>query len=212
MGKKDERVNTYIQKSAPFARPILKQLRKVVHAGCPKVEESIKWSMPHFDYKGVLCGMAAFKEHCAFGFWKAKLIVPNMLATKDAMGDFGRITSLQDLPSEKTLVGYVRKAAALNDSGAKVPGRDKPKRRPTLKVPSYFVTALNQNTKARTTFDNLSPSCRREYVEWVVGAKRDETRQRRLRTSIEWLNQGKPHNWRYIKWQSNVMKTKQIGE
>src|ERR1700759_5403088 len=116
MGKKDPRIDAYIEKAAPFARPILKHLRKIIHAGCPQVEETIKWSMPFFDYKGTMCHMAAFKEHCAFGFWKAKLILPpNDTSKKDAMGHFGCIRSLDDLPAEKILLGYVRKAAGLND-------------------------------------------------------------------------------------------------
>jgi uncharacterized protein YdeI (YjbR/CyaY-like superfamily) len=199
MAKKDPRIDAYIDAAAPFAKPILRHLRKVVHAGCPEVQETIKWSMPHFDYNGIMCGMAAFKQHCAFGFWKWKLIMPNEAASKDAMGHFGCIKTLTDLPNEKTLLAYVRKAAELNDSGAKVPGRDKPKERPPLKLPPYFLTALDRNTKARKTFDNLSPSGKREYVEWIVGAKRDETRQRRLKKALEWLGDGKPHNWQYLK-------------
>ena len=200
MGKKDPRVDAYIEKSAAFAKPILKHLRKVVHAGCPDVEETIKWSMPHFDYRGIMCGMAAFKEHCAFGFWKAKLILPpNNVASKDAMGHFGCIRSFDDLPDEKTLVGYVRKAAELNRSGTKVPGRDKPMKRPPLKVPAYFSAALSSNAKAKKTFENFSPSHRREYVDWIVGAKREETRDKRLKTAVQWLSEGKPHNWRYLK-------------
>jgi uncharacterized protein YdeI (YjbR/CyaY-like superfamily) len=198
VAKKDPRVDAYIDKAAPFAKPILKHLRKIVHAGCPQVEETIKWSMPHFDYKGPMCRIAGFKRHCAFGFWKSKLILTGK-AANDGMGQFGCIKSLDDLPNEKTLLAYVRKAAELNDSGARVPGRDQPKKRLPLRLPSYFVAALNKNTKARTTFENLSPSGKREYVEWIVDAKRDETRQRRLKTAIEWLSEGKQHNWRYIK-------------
>lgn len=199
MGKKDPRIDAYIEKSATFAKPILKHLRKVVHAGCPQVEETIKWSMPHFDYKGIMCGMAAFKEHCAFGFWKAKLILPNNGQVKDAMGHFGCIRSISNLPNAKTLTGFVRKAAELNDSGAKVPGRDKPMIRPALKTPSDFSSALARSKKARDTFENLSPSGKREYVEWIVDAKREETRRRRLKTALQWLSEGKRHNWRYIK-------------
>jgi uncharacterized protein YdeI (YjbR/CyaY-like superfamily) len=199
MGKKDPRIDAYIEKAAPFAKPILRHLRKVVHAGCPPVQETMKWSMPHFDYKGIMCGMAGFKEHCAFGFWKAKLILPpNNVSTKDAMGHFGCIRSLEDLPSQKTLIGYVRKAAELNESGAKVPGRDKPKKRAPLKVPPDLAAGLKKNAKARTTFENLSPGGKREYVEWVDGAKRDETRANRLKTTLQWLSEGKPHNWRYL--------------
>ena len=165
MAKKNPRVDAYIEKSAPFAKPILKHLRKIVHAGCPGVEETIKWSMPHFDYKGMMCGMAAFKEHCAFGFWKAKLILPPNYKGEDreGMGQFGCITSIADLPDEKTLTGYVRKAAELNEAGTKLSGRDKPKPKAPLKMPAYFSSALNKNAKAKKTFENFSPSHQREY-------------------------------------------------
>jgi uncharacterized protein YdeI (YjbR/CyaY-like superfamily) len=198
MGKKDPRIDAYIDRSARFAKPILKHLRKIVHAGCPAIEETMKWSMPHFDYKGVMCGMAAFKEHCSFGFWKAQLILPNDNEERDAMGHFGRITSIADLPNEATLIKYVKKAAALNDSGTKVPGRTQPKPRPPLKVPAYLQTALRKNAKAKKTFEGLSPSHRREYVEWITEAKREETRQQRLKTAMQWLAEGKARNWKYM--------------
>ena len=199
MPKKDPRIAAYIDKAAPFARPILKYLRKVVHAGCPQVEETLKWSMPHFDYKGVMCGMAAFKEHCAFGFWKATLIFDGDKAReKEAMGHFGRITSLDDLPSEKTLIGYVRKAAELNEKGIKAPGRTQPKKKRPLQVPDYLKTALKKNAKAKKTFESFSPSQQREYVEWLTEAKREETRQQRLKTAIDWMAQGKVRNWKYM--------------
>src|SRR5215218_2360106 len=100
MGSRDPRVDAYIVKAAPFARPILMRIRK----GCPSVEETMKWSFPHFDYKGMLCGMAAFKQHCTFGFWKASLLEGSIGSrAKDAMGQFGRITSVDDLPAEKEL-------------------------------------------------------------------------------------------------------------
>ena len=154
--------------------------------------------MPHFDYKGVMCGMAAFKEHCAFGFWKESLILNrNSSDAKTGMGSFGCIKSLADLPSEKTLVGYVKKAAALNEAGIKALGRAAPKKREPIDVPDYFSTALKKNAKARKTFDAFPPSKRREYLEWVTEAKREETRNERLATSIKWLAEGKPRNWKY---------------
>lgn len=199
MGSKDPRIDAYIFKSADFAKPILKHLRKIVHAGCPKVEETLKWSRPHFDYKGVMCGMAAFKQHCVFGFWKESLILDSgKAAEKTAMGSFGCIKSLADLPSEKTLIDYVKKAAALNDAGIKAPGRTKPKKREPLEVPDYFSTALKKNAKARKTFEDFPPSKRRDYLEWVTEAKREETRQERLATSIKWLAEGKARHWRYM--------------
>ena len=199
MASKDPRIDAYIAKSADFAKPILKHLRKVVHAGCPDVVETIKWSMPHFDYKGVMCGMAAFKEHCAFGFWKADLIVePGQTAEKSGMGSFGSIRSLSDLPSEKTLIGYVKKAAALNEAGIKAPGRTQPKKRKPLPMPDDFTAALKKNPKAQMSFEKFSPSHRREYIEWITEAKREETRKERLGKSIRWLAEGKARNWKYM--------------
>jgi len=199
MASKDPRIDAYIAKSADFAKPILKHLRKIVHAGCPKVEETLKWSMPHFDYKGVMCGMAAFKQHCVFGFWKETLIFDAAKnAEKTAMGSFGCIKSLTDLPSEKTLVGYVKKAAVLNEAGIKAPGRTKPKKREPLEIPNYFSAALKKNAKAGKTFEGFPPSKQREYLEWVTEAKREETRAERLATSIKWLAEGKPRHWKYM--------------
>ena len=198
MPRRDPRIDAYIARSAGLAKPILKHLRKVVHAGCPQVEETMKWSMPHFDYKGMMCGMAAFKEHCAFGFWKSELILgPGQTEEKPGMGSFGCIKSLADLPNEKTLIACVKKAAALNDAGLKVPGRAKPKKREPLAMPDDFTAGLKKNTRARKTFEDFSPSHRREYIEWITEAKREETRRQRLATSIEWLAAGKPRNWKY---------------
>ena len=198
MGTKDPRVDAYIAKSADFAKPILKYLRNVVHAGCADVEETIKWGFPHFDYKGVMCGMAGFKDHCSFGFWKAALIFGTNETVREGMGHLGKITSLSDLPDEKTLIGYVRKAAELNEKGIKAPDRSAPKKRKTLAMPDYFAAALAKSSKAKKTFDDFSPSHRREYIEWITEAKREETRQQRLATSIRWLAEGKPRNWKYM--------------
>jgi uncharacterized protein YdeI (YjbR/CyaY-like superfamily) len=200
MAKKDPRIDAYISKAAPFAQPILKHLRKIVHAGCPKVEETMKWSFPHFDYKGIMCGMAAFKQHCVFGFWKHELIFQGRRGQNGiTSGTFrARITTLADLPSEKALLGYVCKAAALNDAGVKPPSRAKPKKKEPLKIPNDFAAALKKNAKARKTFEDFSPSNKRDYVDWVSEAKRDETRQQRLIASIKWLAEGKPRNWKYL--------------
>ena len=201
MGKKDPRIDAYIAKAAPFAQPILKHLRKIVHTGCPQVEETIKWSMPHFDYKGIMCGMAAHKAHCSFGFWReAEAALEKSRSDSDGMGHFGRITSLDDLPDDETLIGYVRKAVELKDSGVKEPKRaaaKKKKERRELEVPDYFAAALRNNKKAQQTFENLSYSHRKEYIEWITEAKREETRESRLATAIEWLAEGKTRNWKY---------------
>src|ERR1700731_736585 len=189
MARKDRRVDAYIKRAAPFARPILKRLRKIVHIGCPDVEETIKWNSPFFDHKGIVCFMAAFKQHCAFGFWKGSLIFG--AENKGAMGHFGRTTSIKDLPNAKTLVGYVRKAAKLNEAGVKK-SRPRSRAKQKVSVPSDLKAALQKNAKARKTFENFSYSHKKEYVDWIADAKRDETRKRRLQTTIQWLAEGKP--------------------
>jgi uncharacterized protein YdeI (YjbR/CyaY-like superfamily) len=195
MAKKDRRVDAYINGAQQFARPILKHLRKVVHTGCPDVEETTKWQMPFFEYKGPVCFMAAFKEHATFGFWKGSLLFGNK--DKRAMGHFGRITSISDLPNVKILIGYVRKAAELNEAGVKK-ARPRSRTRQKLTVPSDLKAALLKNVRAKKTFDNFSYSHKKEYVQWITDAKREETRRRRLATTIRWLSQGKVQNWRYL--------------
>jgi len=199
MGTRDKRIDAYIAKSASFAQPILCYLREAVHEGCPEIEETIKWSFPHFDYKGMLCAMAAFKQHCSFGFWKGTLIFDGKTEkSDDAMGQFGRITSLKDLPAKSDLLGYVRKAKQLNDQGVKVPRKPAPRGvKRELDVPDYFTTALRKNKKALATFERFPYSHKKEYVQWVTEAKTDETRNRRLQTSVEWLAEGKSRNWKY---------------
>jgi hypothetical protein len=198
MGSRDPRVDTYIAKAAPFANPILTRIRAAVHKGCPDVEETMKWSFPHFDYKGMLCAMAAFKQHCTLGFWKASLLDARVVGSKpkEAMGHFGRITSVDDLPSEKALAALVRQAARLNDEGVKVVRERKaPKPMPT--APPAFLKALRSNEKAQATYEAFSPSHRREYLEWIAEAKTDATRGKRIATTIEWLAAGKSRNWKY---------------
>jgi uncharacterized protein YdeI (YjbR/CyaY-like superfamily) len=199
MGTQDPRIDAYIAKSAAFAKPILTHLRKVVHSACPDVEETMKWSFPHFMYKGMLCSMASFKEHCAFGFWKNSLIVQNGgKATEEAMGQFGRITKLADLPSQAVLSGYIKQAMKLNDDGVKTPARSKPARPKEVVVPDDLTAALARNKAAGATFEGFSPSHKREYVEWITEAKTEATRARRLETAMEWMAEGKPRNWKYI--------------
>ena len=198
MGKKDPSVDAYIEKSADFAKPILTQLRATVHGACPDCEETMKWSFPHFDYKGMLCSMAAFKSHAVFGFWKGSLVLPDdgTAVAKDGMGHFGKLTSVADLPPKKILAGYIRKAMALNDDGVKVERKAKPAPK-ALKVPPDLSAALKKNKKAKTTFDAFPPSHKREYVEWITEAKSDDTRTRRLTTAVKWMAAGKSRNWKY---------------
>jgi uncharacterized protein YdeI (YjbR/CyaY-like superfamily) len=197
----DPRIDAYIARSAEFARPILVYLRELVHASCPAVEESIKWGFPHFLYRGaILCSMAAFKRHAAFGFWKGALI-DDVGGTGDdqvAMGQFGRLTTLADLPPKKVLAGYIRAAMKLNEDGAKVPGRERKTPKAELPVPAELAAALRSNAKARATFEKFTSSHRRDYSEWIAEAKREETRLRRAATAVEWLAEGKPRNWKHM--------------
>lgn len=197
MGTRDPRVDAYIARSAPFARPILEHIRSVMHEACPEVEETMKWSMPHFMYHGMLGGMSAFKAHCAFGFWKGTLIVPEQ--EEAAMGQFGRIESIKDLPPRRKFVGYVKKAMKLNEEGVAAPraARSRPKK--PLPMPSDLAKALGRNRKARATFDAFPPSHRREYIEWITEAKREDTRARRVDQAVEWMADGKSRNWKYQK-------------
>jgi hypothetical protein len=194
---KNPAVDVYIAKSADFARPILMRLRALMHKACPTVEETIKWGMPHFEYKGVIAGMAAFKQHAAFGFWKRRLMKdPAGFFSKGESGMGGRkIRSLDELPSDTVLLGYIREAVALNEQGAKVPRSTR--KRPPVRVPAYLAAALKRNAKARRTFGNFSASQRREYVEWLTDAKQEATRERRLASAIEWMAEGKARNWKY---------------
>src|ERR1044071_8835361 len=199
MGTRDPRVDAYIARSPEFARPVLTHLREVVHAACPGVEETLKWSMPSFTYKGLLCGMAAFKAHCTFGFWKGALIVDrDGRRVDDAMGQFGRIAAVSDLPPTRVLARYVKKAMRLNDEGVQ-PARARPGSRKPLPVPGDLKAALARHPKARAAFLHFSPSQRREYIEWITEAKGEDTRRRRLGTAIEWMAEGKPRNWKYQK-------------
>lgn len=199
MGTRDKRVDLYIAKAAPFARPILLELREMVHEGCPEVVEEIKWGSPFFMHKGVMCFMAGFTEHCVFGFWKRELMSgsePEKMA--DGRGRFGRITSLEDLPAKKTMLGYIKKAKRLNDEGVKKAAPRKGEKK-ELEVPDYFTAALKKNKKALATFEAFAPSKKRDYVEWLTEAKTESTRQSRLKTSLEWLADGKSRNWKYEK-------------
>ena len=216
----DARVDAYIGKAQPFAQPILEYLREVVHEGCPEVEEAIKWGMPHFTYKGLFCAIAGFKHHCACHIFNFKSVDPDgakrSAAEKDGtgqrpakpgdkgMGVLGKITSLKDLPSKRVLIGYVKKAKALKDSGVvtvmsrkkRAPKPDAPK---SIEAPAYLLAALKKSKGAQQVFAGFSPSARRDYIEWLTDAKTEETRNRRLLQAIEWISQGKQRNWKYMK-------------
>jgi len=225
MGSRDPRVDAYIAKSAGFARPILTHLRELVHATVPEVTEEVKWGMPAFSYKGMMVGFAAFKEHAALNFWKHKLIFGEE-RPDDAMGSFGRITTLADLPADEVLAGYLREAKRLNDEGVRAPPREKPaeeRKEPAVPddlvaaletspaamehfekfsprepaVPDDLLAALETNPAAMEHFEKFSPSKRKDYVEWITEAKSGATRKKRLDTAVEWIAEGKGRNWKY---------------
>jgi uncharacterized protein YdeI (YjbR/CyaY-like superfamily) len=200
MPSHDPRIDAYIEKAQPFAQPILRHLRELVHQACPDVEESLRWSMPSFGHKGIMANMAAFKGHCTFGFWKGSLLGLGAAGESDvAMGQFGRITSLADLPPDDVIVGYVREAARLNEEGVKPAQKKERAPKPPAEVPADLAQALAGNDAARATFEGFAPGQRREYVDWITEAKTDATRAKRLATTLEWLAEGKKRNWKYEK-------------
>ena len=196
---KDARIDAYVANSPEFARPILEHFREVVHAACPRVVETIKWGHPSFEHGGPLCGMAAFKQHCRIGFPKGALLDEGGLEKLDAnMGAYMHVTTVKDLPSRAVLSRMVQQAASLNEQGVRAPRADRSPK-PEIAMPDDLTAALKKNRKALTAFEAFPPSHRREYVEWITGAKREETRQKRLATAISQIAEGKPQNWKYMK-------------
>jgi uncharacterized protein YdeI (YjbR/CyaY-like superfamily) len=199
----NSRVDEYVARAAPFAQPILTHLRKLMHKGCPGVVETIKWSRPFFEYRGAILGnMAAFKEHCTFGFWGKE--IGAVLREADAvrekgMGSFGRLTSVKDLPPDKQMLQWIKQAAAFVDSGeytSPIAAR-RTVVKAALAVPEEFALALRKSEKAADVFAGFSASCQREYIEWIADAKRPETRDKRIATAIEWIVEGKQRHWKY---------------
>ncbi|WP_129791908.1 YdeI family protein [Sphingosinicella sp. CPCC 101087] len=194
--KSDPRVDAYIARQADFARPILEHLREAVHAACPDCEETLKWGAPHFTYRGeMLAGMAAFKQHATFGFWRGGLVVGQEKVQMSGMGQFGKLTAIADLPVRSELEALVSKAMKLSDEGVKAPRRKHDK--PPLTMPPDMRAALDANPAAAATFDGFPAGAQREYVEWITEAKRDETRTKRLAQAVEWLAEGKRRHWKY---------------
>jgi uncharacterized protein YdeI (YjbR/CyaY-like superfamily) len=196
----DARVDAYIAKSAPFAQPILEHLRKLIHQAAPQVIEAIKWGIPFFDYKGPICHISAFKEHMAFGFWKASMLKdPKGLLQKGepSAGSLGKITSLLDLPSDDDLIDFIKQAIHINENEIKPAEKKAPKPKEAIEMPADFADLLASNPKAQAAYEKFSPSHKREYLEWIVDAKSDETRQKRLKTAMEQIEEGKSKNWKY---------------
>ena len=202
MSKRIPQVDAYIAKAAPFAQPILGKIRDAFHAANPNVEEVIKWGVPHFQYKGMLGMMAAFKQHVGWGFWKAKLMDdPHDILEKGEHTGMGgkRVTDVKELPSKKVLVEYVKEAIRLNEEGVKLERPPSARAQKTVEVPPDLAAALKKDKKAKATFDGFTPSHQREYIEWITEAKQDATRKKRLATTLEWLAEGKPRNWKYMR-------------
>jgi uncharacterized protein YdeI (YjbR/CyaY-like superfamily) len=194
---RDPRIDAYIAGQQDFARPILSHIREQFHAALPEVEEGLKWSMPAFLHRGrQLANMAAFKAHATLGFWRASEIVATP-AAEQAMGQFGRLTSVADLPDDDALQDMIRRAAALAEQGPAPRPKSAPKAE--LGVPEDFAAALAKQPSADATFGGFSPSCRREYLEWISEAKRPETRNKRIAQAVEWIGEGKRRNWKYEK-------------
>ena len=194
----DKKVDNYIIQSADFAKPILSHLRKLIHNACPDVQEMIKWGFPHFDYKGMLCNMAGFKNHCAFGFWKAALMkdaVSFKINNATSMGHAGKIKNLSDLPPDNMIIVQIKEAMRLNEEEIKLPDR-RLKNREEVMIPDLLKKEFAKNKKASDTFNSLSHPHKKEYTEWINEAKTEETKSKRIATTIEWLAAGKTRNWK----------------
>lgn len=200
----DPRIDLYISKAQPFAQPILKKLREIIHLACPEITETIKWGAPAFEYHGPVCIIAGFKKHCVLAFSKGELLKdPDgwLLENKNdggpAMGQLGRIETVKDIPPAKVLAGFILQAILLNEKGIKV--KRKVTKQEDIEVPEILAKALQKNKKAKAVFEAFSPSCKREYTEWIAEAKTEPTREKRTAQAVEWMAEGKKRNWKYEK-------------
>jgi uncharacterized protein YdeI (YjbR/CyaY-like superfamily) len=200
--KTDSRIDDYIKKSAEFAQPILSHFRKLVHECCPDINETIKWGFPCFEFKGMVCSMTSFKAHCNFNFWKGQelsdkhgVLIP--VGNTDMMS-FDKIKSINDLPDDTIIKDLITQAIELNKKGGDKAQKTKatPKE---IEVPKFILDALKSNTQAEETFHRFSYSHKKEYVEWICEAKKEDTKAKRIETMLEWLTEGKSRNWKYEK-------------
>jgi uncharacterized protein YdeI (YjbR/CyaY-like superfamily) len=205
-GRFNRQFDEYHEAASDFAKPIMAHLRKLVHKECPEVVEEIKWGIPHFDYKGeMLCIFAAYRNHCSFTFWKESLMRDERLKAnpdlKAAKRFMGKLTSLSDLPPDSELFAFVQEAMTLNDKGVKLASRHdaKPAKAAEIAIPDAFAEQLSRHEAANEVFQSRSPSFRKEYVVWIADAKTDQTRQKRIDESLEWIAQGKGRFWKYEK-------------
>jgi uncharacterized protein YdeI (YjbR/CyaY-like superfamily) len=198
MPKTDKRIDAYIAKAPDYAKPILTKVRAMMHDAAPECEETLKWNHPTFVQNGILCGMAAFKEYCTVHFWKASLIFAQAAPAGGDAGPMDKLTSVKDLPSKSTFASYVKRAIELNATGTKIP-RAPAKPKKALVMPAEFLSAIHRNARARRVYEAFSPSNQRDYIEWITDAKQDATRDRRIAQAVEWMAEGKPRNWKYMK-------------
>ena len=199
---KDARVDDFINNAPPFAKPVLIHLRKLVHDACPQGAETIKWKVPVFEYKGLLCGFGVFKQHCAFNIFKAKLMKQAAAFEQkntEGAGQFGRITSLRDLPADDVIIAYIKEAMKLNEEGVQFAKTKPDQNNVILYYPEGMKAALAENKKANDKFESLRYSHKKEYVEWIAEAKGEATRNKRIATMLAWLEEGKRRNWKYEK-------------
>ncbi len=197
MKNESPEVDRYIENAPPFAQPILKRIRKAFHKADPRIEETMKWSAPHFEYQGILANLAAFKQHVRWGFWNAKRMSdPHGLFKESGMAM--KVTDVKELPPDSVLIDYIREAVRLNEEGKKILRKPSAPAKPA-EVPSDLASALKKNAKARAAFEKFSPSHKNEYIEWITEAKQAATRQKRLAMALEWMAEGKPRNWKYMR-------------
>jgi uncharacterized protein YdeI (YjbR/CyaY-like superfamily) len=200
MGTRTKAFDTYIKSKPDWAQPILNTIRDTVHDACPDVEEEMKWSSPTFMYNGIMCGMVAFKNHCAFHFWKGELFMGRKMGGElGAAAQLGKLTSVKDLPPKKVIKDYVKQAMALNEQGVSIKRPAKKATKKKAEMPDYFMAAIRKNKKALAAYEGFSPSHQWEYIEWITDAKGEDTRNRRVAQAVEWMAEGKPRNWKYMR-------------
>jgi uncharacterized protein YdeI (YjbR/CyaY-like superfamily) len=193
---REPKIDAYIAKAQPFARPILEKVRERVHAVVPDVEEAMKWSMPAYIVGGkILLITAAFKAHAALNFWRGQELRGDT-ANAEAMGQFGKLTSVADLPPDGELHRLIKEAAKVAKN-APAPRKTKHAPKPPPQMHPDFAAALSKAPKAKAALDGFPPSAQRDYLEWISEAKQDATRHKRIATAVEWLSEGKRRNWKY---------------
>jgi uncharacterized protein YdeI (YjbR/CyaY-like superfamily) len=160
------------------------------------VEETLKWSMPAYTLGGkIVLITASFKAHMALNFWRGQEL-RGEFAKAEAMGQFGKIASMEDLPPDAELDRLIREAAELAAT-APAPRKVKHEPKPPAELHPEFAAALDANPKAKAVLDAFPPSAQRDYLDWIAEAKQDVTRAKRIATAIEWLSAGKRRHWKY---------------